>query len=393
MAKTVYTGLQGHGKSYEVVRGVICPNVAKGRRVVTNVAGLQVDKIKAYCVDKLGADPEKLGEIVAVTNERITEPDFFPEELPVGPEWDKYVQRYTPIVMEGTTPADWPGDSLHQALVERWKNKSIVQGGDVVIIDECWRFYVAGQKLPDGHLTFFRMHRHFTHPITGQACDVVLIVQDITDLQRKVLATVEKSFLMKKHKDLGLTDRYVVSVFAGKRQILRALTEEHQHKYNKEIFELYSSYSQSTATEKKEEAADKRGNLLNRKIFKFGIPLAILGIAGGVYNTYKFFHPESVKTPAGEVAAAGAPGQVAGQAAAPKKPDSGVSDTWRLIGTIRKPDKLLFIIADTSGRVRYVSDPPAFKATQSDIELALPNAEIVTYWSGSTPSLMPGFRK
>jgi len=81
MAQTAYTGIQGSGKSFEVVRNVILPNVAKGRRVVTNVAGLKIDLINQYCVDKLGADPNKLGEIVQVENERIEQPDFFPVEI------------------------------------------------------------------------------------------------------------------------------------------------------------------------------------------------------------------------------------------------------------------------------------------------------------------------
>lgn len=351
MAQLVYTGIQGSGKSYEVVRGVIVPNVAKGRRVVTNVAGLQIDKIRAYAVEKLGADPDKLGEIVHIDNEQVDKPGFFPEE-------------------------------------NKDNSAAVVQGGDVIILDECWRWYVAGEKLPDGHLTFFRMHRHFTHPETGQCCDIVLIVQDIGDLQRKVLATVEKSFLMKKHKDLGFSDRYVVSIFSGKRQIAKALTEEKQHKYDKEIFELYSSYSQSNAVEKKEESADKRGNLFNRKLFKFGIPMALLGIVGGVYNGWKFFHPEP-KTPVVDASKKASSSQ-----AEIKKPSSGVSDDWRLVGTVHKGVNVAFMLADASGRVRYVDNPPGFKLSGAEIELALPNGDIVTRWSGSLPSMaMPGLKK
>lgn len=111
MAQFVYSGLQGHGKSYEVTRSVIVNAVAAGRRVVTNIAGLQVDKIKSYALkthkDKTSED---LGEIVSVTNEDVTKPNFFPVEK-----------------------AD--------------NSDKIVQGGDIVILDECWRWYVTGEKL------------------------------------------------------------------------------------------------------------------------------------------------------------------------------------------------------------------------------------------------------
>lgn len=365
MAESVYSGLQGHGKSYEVVRSVIVPNVAKGRRVVTNVAGLNVDKIRAYCVDKLGADPEKLGEIVNVTNERIVEPKFFP--------------------IENADNTD-----------------CVVQGGDVIIIDECWRYYVTGEKLPDGHLTFFRMHRHFLHPETGQCCDLVLIVQDIDDLQRKVRATVEKSFLMKKHKELGMDNRYSVTAFSGKRQTHAAITEQFQESYKPEIFELYSSYSQSGGAAKASEAAaDKRGNVLNRKLFKFGIPLAILAIGGGIWNTWRFFHPDlkPVTTPKTE-AGQGAEGPASGQAAPPKKPAGPeTSGTWRLVGTVMRGGLVQFMLVDASSRVRYVENPPGFKVGANEIEVALPGGEVVTHWTGPAPvaissaSMLPGGRR
>lgn len=360
MAQSVYSGLQGHGKSYEVVRGVIVPNVAKGRRVVTNVAGLQHEKIKAYCVEKLGADPAKLGDVVSVTNEDVTKPEFFPKEN-----------------------AD--------------NSACIVQGGDVIVIDECWRWYVTGERLPDGHLTFFRMHRHFVHPETGQACDIVLIVQAIDDLQRKVRATVEKSFLMRKHKDLGMSNRYSVTIFSGNRQTRSAITEETgPHTYSPEIFELYSSYSQSQASSHKEEAADKRGNLLNGKLFKFGIPLAVLGIVAGVWKGYSFFHPDVKPTTAvASEPGNGVPGQGAPGQPVPEKPKSDVSDNWRLVGhVVTANQNLLYMMIDGNNRVRYLSDPPAVKFSPMESELKMPNGEVVTRWSGKVAALpVPGVRR
>jgi zona occludens toxin len=358
MAETVYTGIQGSGKSYEVVRGIIIPNVASGRRIVTNIAGLNVDEIKKYAVNKLGGDPGHLGEIVKITNEDVTKKNFFP--------------------------------------VENQDNSvCIVQGGDIVILDECWRWYVTGENLPEGHLTFFRMHRHFTHPDSGQSCDIVLIVQSIGDLQRKIRATVEKSFLMKKHKDLGLENRYLVMIFSGNRQTKSSMIEERQYKYDPAIFALYSSYSQSNAVQNKEEQADKRGNVFNRPIVKLGIPFALMMLLLSAWYLWRFFHPD---------VSGDAPGVAAQASQSPeKKPDTGgtaspshpgISDVWRIVGTLGIGGRVVFMLADGEGRVRYLDNPPAFKVGSYKVEVALPGGEAVTRWSGaSRPSMMGGPRK
>jgi zona occludens toxin len=345
MAMTVYSGLQGHGKSYEFVRSVVAPNIAKGRRVVTNVAGLKIEAIHQYCITKLQADPLKLGEIVQVSNEQVVLPNFFPKE-------------------------------------NQDNAACVVQGGDIVGLDECWRWYVTGEQLDKNHLTFFRMHRHFTHPETGQACDVVLIVQAIQDLQRKVLATVEKSYLMQKHKDLGMPNRYVVGVYSGNRQTDKALIEQFQSTYSPEIFELYSSYSQSSASTAKEDQADTRGNVFNRKMIKFGLPIALMMIFGAFYFSWRFFHPEQKKeTLAQTVQDDKSPAPVSHA-----KYDSEISDKWRVVGSLTRGAEVVFVLSDESQRLRYVSNPPGYKFAPGEIELALPSGEIVTRWSGSSPS-------
>ena len=98
---TAYTGTQGSGKTYEVVANVILPAVAAGRRVVTNVAGLQELEIYTYCRDVL--ESEKIGRIVQVDNDDVVKPEFFPVE-----EKDVLFGRFEPIV----------------------------RGGDVVVLDE-----------------------------------------------------------------------------------------------------------------------------------------------------------------------------------------------------------------------------------------------------------------
>ena len=61
MAISAYIGIPGSGKSYEAVCNVIIPAFTSGRRVVTNIYGLQKDKITERY-------PDATGEIIVVDN-------------------------------------------------------------------------------------------------------------------------------------------------------------------------------------------------------------------------------------------------------------------------------------------------------------------------------------
>ncbi len=103
MAITAYIGVPGSGKSYEVVKSVIIPAVASGRRIVSNIYGLNHEAIIQYCYkNKLISDDISPGEIIHVENERVMSPDFYP--------------------------------------VKGNQDKSLCQPGDLIILDECHRF-------------------------------------------------------------------------------------------------------------------------------------------------------------------------------------------------------------------------------------------------------------
>lgn len=79
MAINCYVGLMGTGKSYEVVSSVVVPAIRAGRRVVSNIAGLNNDAIRDYCVSKFELELEQLGEVVNVTDEQVRSVKFFPD--------------------------------------------------------------------------------------------------------------------------------------------------------------------------------------------------------------------------------------------------------------------------------------------------------------------------
>ncbi|GAB1668401.1 Zonula occludens toxin [Mannheimia haemolytica] len=146
MAVSAYIGVPGSGKSYEVVKSVILPAVASNRRVVSNIYGLNKERIHQYLLRKnKKLMIEELGEVIYVTNEQCLESDF----LPSMDEQD-----------------------------------SFCKAGDLIIIDEVWRIWGNDKDIPKNHRSFIAEHRHFADPITGVTCDLVVINQDISQIPR-----------------------------------------------------------------------------------------------------------------------------------------------------------------------------------------------------------------
>ncbi len=257
MAINVYSGLMGSGKTYEIIRSVLVPAISSGRRVVSNISGLNAEKIHEYCLEHhKNIKPKEFGEIVLVTDERITEDGFFP--------------------IDGKPEI-----------------ASVVQHGDLVVIDEAWRFWSTGQKISDEHQQFFRMHRHFTHPETNVSCDLSFIFQSVSDIHRQLKAVVEIHFRTTKLKSLGLTKQYRVQVYEGAKQTKSALSSTYLQSYDKNIFPLYQSYAAGVG---KEVMQDKRQNIFRQKSFWIFLSLAILAFTWGFYTVFSLFNGGSNKT-------------------------------------------------------------------------------------------------
>lgn len=362
MAIKCYTGLMGSGKTYEVVSEVIFNAIKQGRRVVSNIAGLNFDAMRELCLAD-GLKECDLGEIVSVSHEDVMRPEF------------------------------WRTDHDQEQGVD-----AFIQPGDLLALDEIWRFWDGfnktssdGVKRPDRVMNFFRMHRHFTHPDTGVACDVALIMQDIMDLSRSVRAVVEETYRMNKLTSLGLSKRYRVDVFQGYRTTGRAPLRSLQRTYQKKYFPLYSSHSQQKEgdAEAKEVNIDDRGNILKGPLFKFIIPVGLVVLVFCVYSLWGFFHPEA-KKPVAEKSATGKPDQQ-------KKPErderrnDDKEEKWRIVGYTVNESGILFTLSD-GGRVRFISNPPAYKLTGMTAELFLPNGDLATSWANPGRSVSMGER-
>ena len=313
MPINAYTGLMGSGKSYEVVSSVIVLAVLHGRRVVTNVDSIHSDLIRDYCHKKFGKPYDDLGSVVHCTNDDVSKPDF----LPHGTEAE-----------------------------------TLVKPGDLVCIDEAWRFWGTDCKLHNEHKIFFREHRHYVDPVTFVSCDLVVMVQDISDLHRYIKVVVELTFRTHKKKSLGMNKTYSLEMFEGYKLNSKSRVQGFVKKYDPEIFPLYASYQGGTG---KEKTVDDRQNIFKNKTLIFTMVFVFLMGITSLFFAFRFFNTNSAKKTQNvqgttTQAQAGNPAP-----ATPQQPKTVFSESWRIVGTFDAEGYKQAVIADREGRLRVVS--------------------------------------
>ena len=321
----------GSGKSYECVRSVILPAIEKGRRVVTNIEGVDSDAIRAYLHEKKNLDLKSLGHVVHCTNDQVFLPDFFP----------------------------FGEDKI-----------TFCKPGDLICIDEAWRFFGTDKKLLEEHKIFFREHRHYINPESKVSCDLVLMVQDIGDLHRSLKLVVELNFRTTKLKNLGRNSSYRVDMWEGYKQLSKNRAGYEIKNYDKQIFPLYSSYS---GGEGKELQVDGRQNQLTAgKLIAFVLALLCLGV--GIYFTLQFFNPDRYET---EAELAEKPENSAEQPTNPTalpQPVETVSEGWRVIGFLENADSnSRFVVLSDGSSIRlesaaFFSNPGRLMLTVGDVD-------------------------
>ncbi len=340
----------GSGKSYEVVSEVIVPAIAKGRRVVTNVDGISNDLVRQYVADIYKRNLDALGEIVHVTNEDVFKADFFPY-------YDDKKAAHT---------------------------NTIVQPGDLVCIDEAWRFWPAsGGKILPQHKSFFLEHRHFTHPATDVACDLVLMIQDMGTLNRFVKNVVAFNARTHKKISLGMPNTYSISLYEGSKQSRATLISNSIRKYRKEIYPLYSSFK--GGAEGKSVNVDKRQNMFSSKrLIGSGVLVIFIGSVA-IYFVSRFFsHKPSVSTnTVVTTTPATSRNASTGSSVTVKSTIPSFSTTWRIVGTVHYRSERFVVIADSAGRLRYES--PSMFQQNGRLAIGDIDGNKVTYYSGDAP--------
>lgn len=357
MPINVYTGLMRSGKSYEVVSQVILEAVAQGRRVVTNVDGINNDLIRAHVAESRELALDQLGIVVHCTNEQVFLPNFFPY-------FDDEKSFHT---------------------------DTFCQPGDLVCIDEAWRFWGTDCKLIKEHKSFFLEHGHFVHPESKVACDLVLMIQDMGTLHRFVRNVVAFSFRTHKKVSLGLSNTYSLNMWEGSKMTKSTVAGTWVRRYQKAIFPLYSSFK--GGEQGKTVNVDKRQNILgNKKLWGQAALIVLLG-AVGVYFSQNFFDSSRFKKKASSDETASKGPSVAYNTSTQSAPHSdSVSEAWRISGVMQSGDKAYVILVGSQGRIR-VEHPSAFLGKGLGLVGNI-EGERMTTWSGFTSSsLLPEVKK
>jgi zona occludens toxin len=361
MAIKAYVGIMGSGKTYEVASVVIYNALKEGRRVVSNIAGLDVDEY--YRLLELdGYETEKLGKIVKIEHDTVFQDDF------------------------------WLNDIDFKA-----GKQNFIQAGDLLVLDEIWRFWdgfsslfkdSTGKKMPDTVMNFFRMHRQFPNNQTGLTCDIAFITQDVTDFSRKLRGVIEETYRMSKLSAVGSTKRYRIDVF-HRAKITSKPMRQLFGSYDVRYFGLYQSHvgKEGGSVDAREVNIDKRGNILSSKFFIFGVPLCliVLYLAYGVIS--KFFTANNntqsdVKLPS---LSEQQPQQSAHLA------DSGTpsaTSNWRVVGLYNLGNLPVLLLVDANGQSRHVTRFDSLSLNGLDIEAVVDGQKMNT-WSNLTRESVP----
>lgn len=363
MPINVYTGLMRSGKSYEVVSEVVVPAIRQGRRVVTNIDGISQERIHSYLKAKFPTDDEaKYGLVVHVDNAKVFEPEFFPY-------YDDEKGAHT---------------------------DTTVQPGDLVCIDEAWRFWGATDcKIHKNHRSFFLEHGHFTHPVTKIACDLVLMIQDMNTLNRFVKVVVAFNFRTHKKVALGLGNTYSLTMWEGYKQSKTTKIGNWVRKYKKDVFPLYSSFKGGGNGVLVN--ADSRQNVLASKKLWGGAVGMVVALYVCATNAWKFFNPgelgpdgKPLTRTAGLMPANGTQAARSGAGptpalAQPAKVQSVFSESWRLIGSFQAKGVSWIVVQNQAGVVRLES--PSQFVGDGMVRIGEIDGSKVTIFSGVAASV------
>lgn len=234
MAINGYFGLPRSGKSYSVVEYVVIPALKNGRHVITNIP-LQDELL----IQVFG------GTITQLDLDALDDPDLA-DKLPAGA---------------------------------------------VVVLDESWRRWPAGQKVSNCNKKDLRLLKEHGHKVdkSGKAMQIVLVTQVSSDLASWVRNLVNHSFHMTKLDAIGADGRFSVKVYkgcpTGDRIPAKLLVRDAYGTYKPDIYQYYQSATQSeseTLNVGDEKSIDRRGSVFGPGMLAL-LLFVLVAVGGGVY--------------------------------------------------------------------------------------------------------------
>jgi zona occludens toxin len=305
MPLKAYVGLPRAGKSYEVVTQVILPALRQGRRVVSNIAGLNYE---AFCsiLYSEGISQDKIGTILHIEHDAVKDPNF------------------------------WRTDFDNAAGTQ-----TVIQPGDLVALDEIWRFWKKRGDIQPRCMNFMRMHGHMSHPITGLTCEIALITQSIRDINENIRDVIQETFQCIKNTKLGSEKSYIVQIYQrGSTAKVDAIRTLPPRFYKSEFFPLYKSHSQHKEgdAQAQEKNPDTRSSILKGAFFTVVIPAALVCGAIGVWWLWGFFHPVPVEP----VPESTAQNTTTTGAQVINNPQPAVNEQWCVVGYFARSGSFVF---------------------------------------------------
>jgi zona occludens toxin len=232
-----HEGLPGSGKSYEACGMHILPAIEKGRRVVTNIEGI---------------NHEKFSELSGVPLPYVIE---------------KLQCIYTPDV-----------DEQRQAFLEH-------SGKDaLIVLDEVQNLFPSErQKLSDEWNRYITEHRH-------DGLDIVLMGQDRRDCHSMWRRRIQRVITFNKLSAVGMDNRYRWAVLEATRPEKYKETTSGTRTYDPKYFGLYKSHTDGT--DNKNVYADKRATVFAGKTLRVGVPVFVVVLFFAISSLGGFFDPD-----------------------------------------------------------------------------------------------------
>lgn len=322
---TAYNGPPGAGKSHALVKDVLLRAVFAGRRVLTNIDGVNPDAVLAYCLERPKQwqveRADQLGPVVLFHGEDAQKPGF------------------------------WPTEETEAQGVS-----TFVRPGDLVVFDEWAMFWPTGDRSEAAVQLelFMRWHRHLTHPETGVACDLAIATQSISDFSRRHRPLISRNYLFHKLDAVGMAGKYTWKAFDGKQQ--RKHFQTGHAAYDPDVFPLYASSSAAGAGNHTELKTNKKGTIWGgweAKAMLASLPVLAIFSVWAASKAYAGFGGGEVAENA--VAVAGGPpspsgGPIAGPPVATAPPVS----QWRIVGSVESDFGTRVIVADAKGAIRML---------------------------------------
>ena len=340
MAIKTYVGLMGSGKSYEVVSNVIIPALGRGRRVISNIAGLQYDLIKSYLIEEKNISENQIGELISVNHDAVLDPQF------------------------------WLTDKDDLST----RDARFMLPGDLVCLDEIWRFWEGFRRPHDRVLNFVRMHRHMLDE-NGVSSDLALVTQDIMDVGPPVRRVVEETFRMTKLTMIGAATKYRIDVYSGAQGRDDKPLRQFFRTYDPKFFPMYSSHSlKKEGQEAKEENIDQRGNILNHPGIKYGVPIGVLlFIAVLWFGVSSFSEMTSVESSEQQTPELPAEKKSVENSTNPKPFSPGENYQGQIRAFVSAPSGTVVVTNES-----ILLNPPAAKITPLTVEVFSPDGRLYT---------------